>query len=65
MPYLQGESLSQRLKREPVAPIELVLQVGREIAEGLAAAHDRGLIHRDIKPGNIWLEGTAFGHVRR
>jgi hypothetical protein len=35
-----------------------VLRIGREIASGLAAAHDRGLIHRDIKPGNIFLEGA-------
>jgi eukaryotic-like serine/threonine-protein kinase len=57
MPYLRGESLADRLRREPVAPPELTLKVGREVAEGLAAAHDRGLIHRDVKPGNIWLEG--------
>lgn len=57
MPFLKGEMLDTRLKREPVAPPELILKVAFEVAEGLAAAHDSGLIHRDIKPGNIWLEG--------
>jgi len=57
MPFLKGESLDDRLKRECVAPVELVLKVAREVADGLAAAHAKGLIHRDIKPANIWLEG--------
>ena len=57
MPLLQGEALESRLKREPVSPAGLVLKVAREVADGLAAAHAKGLIHRDIKPGNIWLEG--------
>jgi serine/threonine protein kinase len=57
MPVLKGESLEERLNREPRPPLELVLQVGREVALGLAAAHDKGLVHRDVKPGNIWLEG--------
>ncbi|HKB01727.1 MAG TPA: serine/threonine-protein kinase [Gemmataceae bacterium] len=63
MPFLKGESLEARLKREPVLPVAEVLRIGREVAEGLAAAHDSGLIHRDIKPGNIWLEGPA-GRVK-
>jgi serine/threonine protein kinase len=56
MELLEGESLRTRLDRDKVLPINLVVRIGREVAEGLAAAHARGLIHRDIKPGNIWLE---------
>jgi serine/threonine protein kinase len=57
MQLLRGESLDSRLRREGLLPPAEVLRIGREIAEGLAAAHERGLIHRDIKPANIWLEG--------
>jgi serine/threonine protein kinase/Leucine-rich repeat (LRR) protein len=56
MEFLEGEPLDERLKRDNVLPVKEVLRIGREIAEGLSAAHERGLIHRDIKPGNIWLE---------
>src|SRR5262249_52544884 len=71
MPFLQGESLASRLEREGRLPAAEVLRIGREVAEGLAAAHERGLIHRDIKPANIWLETRTrrvkildFGLVR-
>src|SRR5262249_35269072 len=57
MQFLDGESLDTRLKRERRLPVAEILRIGREAAEGLAAAHDRGLIHRDIKPPNLWLEG--------
>jgi serine/threonine protein kinase len=56
MQLLEGETLEDRLRREPHLPLRLVLRIGREIAEGLAAAHARALIHRDIKPANVWLE---------
>jgi formylglycine-generating enzyme required for sulfatase activity len=71
MEFIPGETLQQRLDRiGPVEPAEVV-RVGRQIAEGLAAAHANDLIHRDIKPGNILLEGgqqkvkiTDFGLAR-
>jgi serine/threonine protein kinase len=60
MQMLRGESLQQRLNRAGKSlPIDEVLRIGREIAEGLAAAHECGIIHRDIKPGNIWLEARG------
>src|SRR5260370_41095451 len=55
MQFLEGETLEQRLIRvDHFAPRD-VARIGREIAEGLAAAHARGLVHRDIKPSNVWL----------
>ncbi len=56
MPLLQGELLAERLRREQKLPAAEVVQIGEQIAEGLAAAHNSGLLHRDIKPGNLWLE---------
>jgi serine/threonine protein kinase len=56
MPLLVGETLHQRLERDGTLPVSEVVRIGRESADGLAAAHEHGLIHRDIKPANIWLE---------
>jgi WD40 repeat protein len=63
MPLLKGESLEDRLRRERRLPVREVLRIGREAARGLAAAHERGLTHRDIKPGNLWLEAPR-GRVK-
>src|SRR2546423_9172013 len=52
MPLLKGESLESALRRQKRLPLADVLRIGRETAEGLAAAHTAGLIHRDIKPAN-------------
>jgi len=60
MPYLQGETLRDRLNRETCLPIEDAVAIAREVAGALATAHDAGIIHRDIKPENVLLDN---GHA--
>jgi len=60
MPFVDGESLADRLEREGQLPVEDAVQIAREVADALAYAHGKGVIHRDIKPANIMLEG---GHA--
>lgn len=59
MQLLEGRTL--RAERDIAGPLPVadVLRIGREIAEGLAAAHRRGVVHRDIKPANVFLEGES------
>lgn len=59
MEFIPGETLQQRLDRTGPVDVAEVVRVGRQIAEGLSAAHANDLIHRDIKPGNILLESGA------
>ncbi len=56
MPYVEGESLRDRLNREKQLPVEDALQIAREVADALGSAHRHDVIHRDIKPENILLE---------
>ncbi len=56
MQLLQGQPLDQYLKTAPRPDLTNVLRIGKEIANGLAAAHEAALVHRDIKPANIWIE---------
>jgi len=60
MPFVEGESLRDRMNREKQLPMDDALPIAREVAEALGYAHSRGVIHRDIKPENIMLES---GHA--
>ena len=61
MELLEGESLRDRLASGPL-PWQLAIRVAKGVADGLAAAHAKGIIHRDVKPGNIFL--SRSGHVK-
>jgi Tol biopolymer transport system component len=58
MEFLEGETLAERLRKGPL-PTELVLKYGIEICEGLERAHKSGVVHRDLKPGNVMLTKTG------
>jgi len=58
MGYVDGESVAARIKRRGQLPLEEVRRIMKETADALSAAHGLGVIHRDIKPDNILLEGT-------
>ncbi len=58
MPFVEGESLRDRLDREKQLPIDDALQIAREVADALSYAHSRDVVHRDIKPENILLAGA-------
>jgi serine/threonine-protein kinase len=60
MPFVEGESLRDRLARERQLPLDDAFQITREVADALGYAHSRGVIHRDVKPENILLES---GHA--
>jgi serine/threonine-protein kinase len=60
MPYVEGESLRERLDRDKQLPVEEALRITREIADAVSYAHGLGVIHRDIKPENILFEA---GHA--
>ena len=60
MPFVEGESLRDRLERERQLPLDEALRLTREVADALGYAHSHGVVHRDIKPENVLLES---GHA--
>jgi serine/threonine-protein kinase len=69
MPFVEGESLRDRLDREVQLPFDDALQIARDVADALAYAHEHDVVHRDVKPENIMLSGghatvTDFGIAR-
>ena len=59
MPYVEGETLAQVLRKSDTLPLDRVIKISQQIAEGLAAAHEKGVVHRDLKPENIMLEKVS------
>ena len=61
MPFIEGQSLAARLTAEKKLPVPDALKIARQVAAGLAAAHEAGVVHRDLKPENVMLdrEGRA------
>lgn len=57
MPCIAGESLRQRIDRDGALPMQEAVRITREVADALASAHAAGILHRDIKPGNVMLSG--------
>jgi eukaryotic-like serine/threonine-protein kinase len=57
MPYVEGESLRQRIKREGQLPLDQAVRIALQVLSALGYAHAHGVIHRDIKPENILLDG--------
>jgi serine/threonine-protein kinase len=57
MPFVEGETLRARLARDGRLPVNVAVQVAREMAEALDHAHRNGIVHRDVKPENVLLQG--------
>jgi len=64
MPYIQGETLRDRLERDKQLPVDEAVRMAVDVAEALHAAHQQGVIHRDVKPANVFLVGGELGRPK-
>ena len=62
MAFIEGEPLEARIKGGPM-PLKEALDIGRQIAEGLEAAHEKGVVHRDIKPANVMVDAKDHATI--
>ena len=65
MEYVDGEDLGSLLRRIGRLPEDKALEIARKLCAGLAAAHEKGVLHRDLKPGNIMLDGARASAASR
>ncbi|MFZ2053433.1 MAG: PEGA domain-containing protein [Candidatus Aminicenantales bacterium] len=63
MEYISGDGLEALIKREGCLPISRAVTIARQICEGLAQAHSLGVVHRDLKPHNIMIDGKDHAHI--
>jgi len=63
MQFVDGEDLASLLRRIGRLPVEKAIDIARDLAAGLAAAHERGVIHRDLKPANVMIDGRGRAHI--
>ena len=63
MEYVDGEDLASLLRRIGRLPQDKAIEIARELCAGLAAAHDKGVLHRDLKPGNVMIDGRGRAKI--
>src|SRR6266516_3159609 len=63
MEYVDGEDLASLLRRIGRLPGDKAVEIARQLCAGLAAAHDQGVLHRDLKPGNVMLDGRGRARI--
>ena len=63
MEYIDGEDLASLLRRIGRVPPDKAVEIARQLCAGLAAAHERGVLHRDLKPGNVMIDGRGRARI--
>ncbi|MEZ4288141.1 MAG: serine/threonine-protein kinase [Polyangiales bacterium] len=64
MPWLNGESLAQRLRRDRVLKLEVAVSIALDVGRALRAVHQKGFVHRDVKPSNVFLRVAETGDLQ-